>query len=95
MMKLRIQTLTGQSIEIEVDQLNTILDLKVSRRVDGKVDPERQDKVGGVRERVEPYSECNLENEKGMQNALLDTKVISSSVQKRGESILGQDRLER
>ena len=81
-MKLRIQTLTGQSKDVEVDPQNTVLDLEVSRRVDGKVDPEGEDKVSSVRGRVGPYSECNVENEKGLQNALLDTKV-SSSVQKR------------
>ena len=40
MMKLRIQTLTGQSKEVEADPKNTILDLKFRRRVDGKVDPD-------------------------------------------------------
>ena len=35
-MKLRIQTLTGQIGEVEVDPQNTILDLKVSRSVKGR-----------------------------------------------------------
>ena len=50
MMKLRIQTLTSQSTEIKVDPQNTILDLKVSRRVQRRGGSGyQQDKVGSVR----------------------------------------------
>ena len=40
-MKLRIQTLTGQIEEVEADQLDSILDLKVSGSVKRELDSNR------------------------------------------------------
>ena len=54
--------MTGQNGDVEVDPQNTILDLKVSRRVQ-RVDPDINRTKWVELGRVETYPEWNVEND--------------------------------